>query len=260
MAKVKPETAKSKPANDGDLEFPIEEVGDEAANSTAVTTGGGDAVGALTGAISKQDIPIPIIGIAYGVGELGKTFTPGSLVLDKEHLLVEKTVPLNVIVVTANVYWKEYLDNAAFQAGIQPRSFQTAEEVRENGGTTEYDEAGIGSKPSFKNAMLMKMLIELPEGVDCYYFNTDLFGKKYAPARWYIDKTAYKRRGGKGVGVEIVKQAGFALADRGLLAGKWAVTTGYEKMGNNDVIAPSIKLIGQYTDEEMAEIKAVVGG
>lgn len=241
---------------DSDLDFPVDEV-DDNASSTAVMTMQSGAVGQLTGAIAPQDIPMPILSIAYGVGALSELFNPGDLVLDKEHLLVHKAQPLNVIIVSADVYWKEYLDQAAFQAGLRPSVCRTTAEVEALGGTTTYGEDG--SPPTFKQAMTVKMLIEKPEDVDCYMFSTELLGRKYAPARWYVDKTAFKRRGGKGVGVEIVKQAGFALKERGLLAGKWQVTTGFEEMGKNKVIAPSIKLVGQHTDEEIAEIRKAIG-
>jgi hypothetical protein len=257
MAKVKATT--ETPDIDQDIEFDPEELDDAAAQATAITTAAPSQVGALTGAVSQQDIPMPILSIVHGTSKWAvDDFHPGDLVLDKEHLLVSKTEPLNIIVVSANVYWKEYLDNAAYSAGIRPKVFMTDEEVLADGGTIAYGPAG--EKPTFKKAMTLKMLIEKPENIDCYLFSTELFGKQYAPARWFIDKTAYARKGGKGVGLEIVKQAGFALKARGLLAGKWQVTTGFEQMGNNKVVVPSIKLVGQHTDEEIAEINAIVGG
>lgn len=243
------------PVAEGAVEVPMADIDDTA--ETAVTIRNSGSTGMVTGAITQRDIPMPVLSIAYGVGELATRFSPGDLILDREYMLVQKTQPLNVVVISANVYWKEYLDQAAFQAGLKARIFNTEEEVLASGGTIGY--GPNGERPTFKRAMTLKMLIEKPANVTCMLFAWDINGKSYAPAVWYVDKTAYQRGKGRGVGLEIVKQASFALKQRSLLAGKWQITTAYEEVGTNKVIAPSIRLVGQHTDEEIEAIRAKIG-
>lgn len=240
---------------DSDSRARIEEVDDTAETAVALRYGG--TIGALTGDISQSDIPMPPLNVVYGVGDLAAKFSPGDLVLDREHLLVQKTQPLNVIIVSGQIYWKEYLDQAAYASGLIPRIFRDEDEVLAAGGTTAY--GPNDEKPTFKRAATLKLLIEKPEKVECYLFTIDLLGKKYAPAKWFVDKTAYARARGRGVGLELMKQASFALKQRGLLAGKWQVTTGFEDIGQNKVVAPNIRLVGQFTDDEIAQIKTAIG-
>lgn len=249
MAKVKAEIP------DQEVE-PVQPLAEEANSSLALRES--TAVGAVTGDVSAKDIPMPLLSVVYGVGELATKFSPGDLVLDREHLLVKKTEPLTAILVSAEIYWKEYLDQAAYAASMVPRIFRTEEEVTAVGGSTVF--GPNGERPTFKRAMSLKMLLEKPSNLECYLFNIDLLGSKYAPAKWFVDKTAYQRGKGRGVGLEIIKQSSFALKQRGLLAGRWQITTAYEEIGANKVISPSIKLLPkQHTDAEIAEIKAAIG-
>jgi hypothetical protein len=230
MAKVKAEIP------DQEVE-PVQPLAEEANSSLALRES--TAVGAVTGDVSAKDIPMPLLSVVYGVGELATKFSPGDLVLDREHLLVKKTEPLTAILVSAEIYWKEYLDQAAYAASMVPRIFRTEEEVTAVGGSTVF--GPNGERPTFKRAMSLKMLLEKPSNLECYLFNIDLLGSR-------------------GVGLEIIKQSSFALKQRGLLAGRWQITTAYEEIGANKVISPSIKLLPkQHTDAEIAEIKAAIG-
>lgn len=216
------------------------------------------AVGSMMGEVDGDDIPTVYLNIAYGVGGLADKFNPGSFILDREHLLVEKGKSLNVIILAAVTYWKEYLSKEAFAAGAKSRIFQTEDEVIAAGGTTEWiDNKG----PSFSKAVRLALLIEKPEGVLCPFFTTEIGGKKWAQAIWNVDKSAYKRKGGKGVGGELFKTCKYVLNSRTeipeaqrLLAGLWSITNVFEVVNGNNVPMPTLKLIGQNSADTIAEI------
>ncbi len=201
------------------------------------------------GAVNLDDtgvsaIQLPRLQIAYGVGNLAKEgFNPGELVLGGEHLLAKKGDALTVIIIHLDQYWKEYLDNDMFQAGIMPRVFRTEAEVLANEGTTAW--GADGSRPTFNRALDVRMLIEKPEGVVCGMFGVDLpDGKVYAPAIITLDKSGY-RESGPG----LITACKFALHGN-TLKGRFSISTRTKAKGQNVVVVPSIKLLVDENSEE----------
>ena len=228
-------------------------------DNTALATPGNFDIGGVSGDMSNNDIPIPYLQIAYGVGGLAEKFNPGDLVLDKEHLLVAKGHPLTMVILHAHYYWKEWVTPEMRVIEVQGRTFATEAEVKAAGGTTEWTPE---SKPTFSKAAALSILIRKPEGIACSYFVIDIAGSKWAPAKWIVDKTAYKRKGGKGVGVTLAKELRFALSGRTdlpenqrLVAGLWEVTTGFETVGGNNMPMPTLKLVGQNDAAFIAELQ-----
>lgn len=208
-------------------------------------------LGVVDGDVSATDIQLPRLSLVYGVGKLSAEFNPGSFVLAGENLLVQKNEPLNVIILQATQYWKEYTTKEMFDNGQLPRSFTTAAEVHEAGGTTEWN-GPVG--PTFKRAMQLKMLIEQPANVICGLFGVTIGDTKYAPAKWDVDKSAYTR-----IGPVVNSAARFTLAEKGLLGAVFELRTKSEtsKKSGNVVVVPTIKIARFNTDETIAEIKAL---
>lgn len=257
MAKVAFDPAAEEAARAAKAALGAEQINDDA-HDNLPTKRQPMEVGSMVGEVDGDDIPTVYLNIAYGVGGLADKFNPGSFILDREHLLVEKSKPLNLIILAAASYWKEYLSKEAFAAGAKSRIFQTEQEVLNAGGTTEWID---GNGPSFSKAVRLALLIEKPEGVLCPFFTTDIGGKKWAQAIWNVDKSAYKRKGGKGVGGELFKTCKYVLNSRTelpenkrLLAGYWSVTNVFEVVNGNNVPMPTLKLIGQNSAELIAEI------
>lgn len=211
------------------------------------------ALGVCEGEFAPGDLRLPRLQIVYGVGKLSAEFNPGSLVLGRDTLLVEKGKPLEVIILGTLKYWKEYTSGKTYDPNKIPRSYKTAAEVTANGGTTDW----VGSQgPTFSRAMQLKMLIQQPEGVLSSIFDgITIGGKNYAPAVWDVDKQAYKR-----VGSPVNVAANFSLKNSGLLAGRFEITTKSEVVNKNNTIVPTIKLLpARNTDEEIEQIKALFG-
>jgi hypothetical protein len=242
-------------------EVALEVSGDDAADETGIVPFGHTEVGGVTGDLSASDIPTPWLKIAYGVGGLSANFNPGSLVLDDTVLLAERGAPVKAIILTANLYWKEYLSREDRDSNVMPRRFQSEDQVHAAGGTTEWvnDVA-----PNFKRAVIFKLLLEKPEGVTCGMFARKINGKDYAIASWNVDKSGYKRKGGKGVGPSFLKALNSVLSTRQdvpknkcVLAGYWEIKTGMEMLGSNNTVVPYLTLVGQNDAATVTELLAL---
>ena len=190
-------------------------------------------------------IELPRLQIAYGVGRLSDNFNPGDLVLGDDNFLVKKGEPLEIVILTLEQFWKEYLSNDMYQAGLIPRVFQHEEEVLAAGGTTRFVQ---DQKPSFSKAVTLRLLIKKPEDLECGMFGLELpDGGVYAPAVITLDKAAYRK-----AGAGLISTCALALQGN-LLAGRFAISTRSEKLGNNMTVVPSIKLLPEKNSAEVQE-------
>lgn len=206
-------------------------------------------LGAIAGDISPGDIRLPRLQLVHGVGGLSETYHPGDIVLGGDNLLVEKGQPLDMIVLSARQYWKEYCGAGKYDPNHRPASYLTEEEVIAAGGTTRW-ENGIG--PTFNRAMTLTLLIKQPKDLVCGLFGIEIKDNVYAPAVWDVDKSAYRR-----VAPQVLTAAQFSLRARGLLSGMFQLSTRTEKINQNNTIVPVFKLVGHNDDETIAAIKAM---
>lgn len=207
------------------------------------------SLGNMDGDVSVSDLRFPRLQIAYGVGGLAENFTPGDLVLDKEHQLASKGKAIRVIILNTLTYWKEY---TAYGTGQLPRTFATEKEANDAGLTTQWKN---GEGPQCKKAMDIRMLVQKPEGLTCGLFGIEAGGTEWAPAIWSVDKTAYERVNGK-----ITPVASFALKNLGLLYGAWDISTATEKTKTGNVITvPVIKYAGLNPEQLVKDVEAVFG-
>lgn len=222
---------------------------EDGSETTAVATRTEMALGSMAGDVSANDLRFPRLQVAYGVGGLAESFTPGDLVLDKEHLLAKKKEPIRVIIINTLTYWKEY---TTYGTGQMPRTFATEKEANDAGLTTKWTN---GEGPQCKKAMDLRMLIKKPANLTCGLFGIEADGADWAPAIWSVDKTAYERIHGK-----ILPVASFALKKLGLLYGAWEISTDTEKTKTgNIIIVPNIKYVGLNSDKLVADVRSVFG-
>ena len=204
-------------------------------------------LGAIAGDISPGDIRLPRLQLVHGVGGLSETYHPGDIVLGGDNLLVEKGQPLDMIVLSARQYWKEYCGAGKYDPNHRPATYLTQEEVIAAGGTTRW-ENGIG--PTFNRAMTLTLLIKQPKDLVCGLFGINIKDNIFAPAVWDVDKSAYRR-----VAPQVLTAAQFGLRARGLLSGLFQLVTKSEKINGNNTIVPAFKLIGHNDDEVIATIR-----
>lgn len=206
-------------------------------------------LGTVEGDVSSSDIRLPRLQIAYGVGGLAENFHPGDLVLNGEDLLAKRGDVIFIVILSARQYWKEYLNKDQYASGDQPRTFQSEQEVHDNGGTTQWVN-NVG--PTFNRAMHLKLLIEQPKDIISGLFGIMLGDKTYAPAVWDVDKSAYRR-----VGPTVLTAARFNLRTRGLLSGVFSLSTRTEKINDNVTPVPVLRLSGHNSDETIEEITKI---
>lgn len=212
------------------------------------------ALGTVSGASSANDIKVPFLSIAYGVGKLSQSFNPGDFVLGGEHLIAKRKEPLTVVILSAVKYFKERVSKEDWANGIRPRQFMTPQEVANVGGTTQWADGPGGKRisPTFGEAMDMKLLIQKPEKLDDGPFGLELDGKLYTPAYFSVDKSGYSR-----VGRTIMTEQALALSKTGLLAGLWHLSTDSEVINENPTIVPKIKLVSRTTEKFREEVMAL---
>ncbi len=202
-------------------------------------------VGTMHLNMDLSEIPLPRLQLAYGVGRLSEFFNPGDLILGDDNKIASKGEVVEVTLLSLNQFWKEYLSSEMFAAGEMPRIFATKEEVTEAGGTTEF--AG-DQKPSFARAVELRMLVKKPDDLECGIFGLDLpDGGVYAPAIFTLDKTAYRK-----AGPGLITSATMGLQGN-LLAGRFAISTRSEKVGQNMTVVPTIKLLPERNSEDVQE-------
>ena len=222
------------------------------------------ALGQVTGEVQTQ-LKLPTLKMAYGVGKLSEKFNQGDLVLDDIYLVAKRGEPVVVTIASVQVYWKQYLDNAARQAGQNPKTYGSKAEAKAAGEIVDWPPRGSdGPKPTVSPAGLYQLLIQRPQGLQCPLFGFECGAHPdgtpivWAPARWFLDKKAHK------VVIEEVEKARiFSLGTRkgGLLAGRFTVTTNTTKRpdGNTETL-PQVKFSGANSDAEVEQIlKAFTG-
>lgn len=151
--------------------------------------------------IDFAEMRLPRLGLAQGVGELGNTHPPGTFVLDGTIPLCEapernekaiwKHPPIRLVIVGFRATrWAEKTGTAE-----RGRIYDTEQEVRDNGGTTNYAEKG--TKPLFGKLSQALVLVQMPANLDAADFATDFpyeaDGKRYAMATWNIGGAAFTR-------------------------------------------------------------------
>ena len=220
-------------------------------------------LGGMSGsAVDQVNYRLPRLKIAYGVGGLAVHFNQGDLVLNVGgkngdfHLLAPKGQALNVIFLSVDSYWKQFLPKEAWDAGERPKEFRTTAEVEAAGGTWEMPPYGSGRPlPSYGGAAHIKLFIEKPKETVCGLFGVEAAGNLYAPAIWSIDKGGYRS-----VMPVLKNDLGFALSKRGLLGGTYSIVTSVtvDTKSNRTKVLPNIKLVRHHSDEVVAELKKLL--
>lgn len=152
------------------------------------------------------DVILPRLNIAQGIGDLGKTFDPGSICFDQRVLLfsppiidvaqgtITKPALPPVSIVCIGFRPTRYVEKV--EGGGKGLMFDTEEQVKNAGGTLDYREYELKKKDGMKRFEALAealIAIQRPEHIadDGTVFVYDVEGKKYAIALWAIKGTAY---------------------------------------------------------------------
>lgn len=221
--------------------------------------GGALTLGQMSG---EEDVPLrlPYISIVYGVSEAIANFDVADLILDKTTLLSKKNQPVKFIVLNAATYWKEWFTREerelAKAENRHERVCQTREEVAAVGGTCPTPSGAWpnNQRPTFSQAMTLDLLIRKPESAMSGMFGVRVGEYDYAPARWCVDKTVFKA-----VGPVITAAKRLALKLRGLHSGVFEVVINVKQGTHGAQPVPTVRLVGNLSDEELKDLGAFFG-
>jgi hypothetical protein len=227
----------------------------EGDSSTALAPQHSTAIGDFDA--DPEDIVLPPLNVAYGVGKFVEGFVPGDLILDENYCIAHKnSPPLHCIVIRCDKRWREELPWDP-NSGRYPRYFASRDEVVAAGLSLEYQldpvtgKRHVGARP----CSTMDLLIAKPEGLDCPLFSIPLDGIEYAPARWSVDKASWSR-----AAQPVLSAMQTTLAVRGYVAGRWGLTTKIEEVGGNPVPMPYLKLVGWNTAKFIEDFYTLFSG
>ena len=209
---------------------------------------GGMALGEVQGEVDQKDVLIPYLNLVHGTGRLSKAFPKGTWVYGSDLKIAEADQPLSLTVMSIRKFYEDW--NADYVAGEKLNTYQTLDEVRAAGRTTEW----VGkTKPTARPVAVLTLLIKQPEDVDSPRFSYAFDGNLYAPAMWYVRSTAYP------AAKKVFSAAGIDLKSKGLLKGEFTVFSTERNAGGNDVFVPQMSLTGENSDEFVEFIKTNFG-
>ena len=140
------------------------------------------------------------IKIAYSVSaNMPDDAIEGSLVISNDQLGWSTILPassketLKVLILSAKVYYKEYLTSEQFMSGARARVYATKEDAIRDGQTTEWGPTR-DDRPSVAMAIDLHMLVkknDIVSGADSKFFLC-IDGEEYAPCVMTIEKAAVK--------------------------------------------------------------------
>lgn len=208
----------------------------------------------LVGEWTNRDVRHPYLSIVGRNSEVADTVPAGTLVIEKSNPInkVEGKVSTAVKVIALNML-KSYQENIPFddiQAGAQRRTFNTAAEVRANGGRVTWakGEGNFGEIAHIEFLVQVEADAALAEETDAFFHLQDADGRRYAHVLYTAASTAYSA-----VAIPLVSAVKNHLKDTGLKGGLWNLSTKVVSGEKFSWWAPALKAAGK-VDEAAAEL------
>lgn len=203
----------------------------------------------IEGEVTSSDIRPPRISLVQKISDLSEQYDTGTFVFDKAiQLNPDPLTPINATFLRFRKYYQEKLPFGTEQI---PLRYNTAKEVRENGGSTTFGDANY-----FAETADILLAIEMPEGIDEdaeAYFAYQCEGKNYALALYTINSSAFTSLGKK-----IITDSTRLLKD-GLWTGEYKLTGLKKTSPKGAYYVPEAKFSKTHTTEAVAFFKQMSG-
>jgi hypothetical protein len=207
----------------------------------------------VEGEIDPSDLNMDRVNLVQKSGNLGDNFEPGSFVLAKEVVLAKKGESFEFVVLKIKKSYQEDLPYDPSGNGEMPRRFNTAQEVREAGGSLKWGDPGY-----YRDFATALVLIPAPEGItqdekESKFIYEDAEGKAYALALWNFVKTGYTAAAKK-----IFTAGMIGHLKGGYELGAWSCGSELKSAAGNSWYQPVLKPAGKTTPEFQAFAKEVL--
>ncbi len=189
--------------------------------------------------IDAGDLVLPHLNIVQKVGDLSNLFTPGTILLNSNLVLVDApkpnadSAPVRILVVG----WKEKLFIEKLPFGTKGgRIFKAEKQVVDAGGTLDYNESKATGKQLYQRSLTGLILVEQPAGLDATAFPNEFNGKNYALALYTMKGTSYTT-GAK----PILSARKVGHCREGLRAGWWTIQSKLKSTEGNFYFGPVLR-------------------
>jgi hypothetical protein len=221
----------------------------EADNSTSITiTNDQLHIDGMTGDWSRDDLNLPRIKIVAQTSDLvNEGYPVGAIVLNNEVVLAKKDEPVECIVLNCN---KQYQEDIAWGTGDMPKVFNSAEEMRAAGYSTEY------GSPNYCQPMAhITMLVKAPKGLDeqdLANFPFEFKGEHWAMVDFCAAKSAFKT-----TAKFIASYMAFGGGDKKIHGVFWELKSGLKTYLENKWYSPTMRRIGKCSDDLVEFVESV---
>jgi|694.fasta_scaffold06436_15 hypothetical protein len=249
---AKPQKSTSTEVASPEVSYPSntdkEEVSLAIAPTTSKSVSAPVVASGVVGEVSMSDIKLPRLNLVQKVGSLADSFQPGCIVFEKSVVLSDGKLE-NSLDLTPLQLRKQYQRKTAWGEGDnteQPEVYETAEQVRQAGGSLQY-----GDENYFQEIAHIAFALKLPENIEVGDEILDLFPYKfndslYAVAMWTVASSSYTA-----LGKRIISDSAMTLRN-GLHTGHYLVSSEIRKNARNSWYVPRASFKGKHTPEAAA--------
>lgn len=208
----------------------------------------------IEGEITADDIKPPRLNLVQKVGTLPDKFSPGSFVYDKEFEIIPPKGQGYVTVLRLKKYYQQKL---TFGTDDLPVRLDTAQQVREAGGTTEWSDEAIKEKRYYSESADVLLAIESMPHIDAdtiaTYFPYSIEGTNFGLLAFTVTSSAFTR-----FGKRIITDASLLLRD-GLWNGRYKLTADKVSNASNSWFVPAISFDKKHSPETAAFLRSIAG-
>lgn len=205
------------------------------------------AVG-FEGELDQRDVVMPRLNVVNPTSKLctEQDLPAGSLVFEKELILFEKgSDPLDVVVLRVI---KKYQQKLPFDGDETPLVFDTSDEVRANGGTTNYSKDAEEEGRFYQSIAHVVLAVRAGDDIDeseLYRFPHDHNGSSWACGVMTVAGSGYKS-----FAVPMITKIVGALRQTGTHSGLWKISVEKRSNDKNTWYVPVAKFVTVISDAE----------
>lgn len=207
--------------------------------------------GCIEGEITAHDLKVPRLNLSQKSGNLGDDFPAGSFVFEKQVLLAGPGLSFTAVPLRMKKYYQEKIE---FGTDQMPRKANTSAEVRELGGTTNYDLRD--EMPWFQDIADIRLAIQAPGELDEQYGEYFPYSdgvNNYAMGIYTVASSAYTSLAKRFI------TDGEYLLKGALYSGRYEISSEFRKGASFSWYIPVGKFIAKNTPDQTEFFRGLAG-